>query len=327
MATHLNPYLNFRDNAREAMEFYQSVFGGELTLSTFGEFHASDDPAEVDKIMHGQLETPGGLVLMGADTPAAHGAGDAEQHLGVRERPGPRRSCRATGTSWPRAARSCSRSRRLRGAPRSACSPTSSASPGWSTPPAPDAPCRRHRAPLTCRRDVPAAPRPHPADRRLGHRLGPRPLRPLEPRARVRGHRRGAGRRPEAGARPDVPQPGRRRGHVRDAARAVGAGRGRPGADGRLDPHRHQRHVAPVRLGHADVHGGVRGEPAGRRRDRRPARADRAVRRARDRGPARLARGPGPADRGRAPRGHRAACRARARPTGCSPPRPPGRAR
>ena len=71
MATHLNPYLSFRDTARDAMEFYQSVFGGELTLSTFGEFHASDDPAEVDKIMHGQLETPGGLVLMGADTPAS----------------------------------------------------------------------------------------------------------------------------------------------------------------------------------------------------------------------------------------------------------------
>jgi PhnB protein len=69
VATHLNPYLSFRDSARTAMEFYQSVFGGELTLSTFGEFHASEDPAEADKIMHGQLTSPGGLVLMGADTP------------------------------------------------------------------------------------------------------------------------------------------------------------------------------------------------------------------------------------------------------------------
>ena len=25
MATHLNPYLHFRDNARDAMEFYRSV--------------------------------------------------------------------------------------------------------------------------------------------------------------------------------------------------------------------------------------------------------------------------------------------------------------
>lgn len=69
MPTRLNPYLSFRDNAREAMEFYQSVFGGELTVSTFGEFGASEDPAEKDKVMHSQLESPGGLVLMGSDTP------------------------------------------------------------------------------------------------------------------------------------------------------------------------------------------------------------------------------------------------------------------
>ena len=69
MPTRLNPYLNFRDNAREEMEFYQSVFGGELTVSTFGEFGVSDDPAEKDKVMHAQLESPNGLVLMGADLP------------------------------------------------------------------------------------------------------------------------------------------------------------------------------------------------------------------------------------------------------------------
>lgn len=69
MATQLNPYLSFRDNAKQAMDFYHSVFGGELTVSTFRDFHASDDPAEQDKIMHGQLTGRTGLVLMGADTP------------------------------------------------------------------------------------------------------------------------------------------------------------------------------------------------------------------------------------------------------------------
>lgn len=69
MATKLNPYLSFRDNARDAMDFYKSVFGGELTQSTFGEFHASQDPAEQDKIMHSMLETSNGLVLMASDTP------------------------------------------------------------------------------------------------------------------------------------------------------------------------------------------------------------------------------------------------------------------
>jgi PhnB protein len=69
MSTQLNPYLSFRDNAREAMEFYQSVFGGELTFSTFGEFQASDDLAEQEKVMHSLLSTDGGLVLMASDTP------------------------------------------------------------------------------------------------------------------------------------------------------------------------------------------------------------------------------------------------------------------
>ena len=69
MTTRLNPYLGFRDTARPAMEFYRSVFGGELTMSTFAEFEASDDPAEQDKIMHAMLTTEDGLVLMGADTP------------------------------------------------------------------------------------------------------------------------------------------------------------------------------------------------------------------------------------------------------------------
>ena len=67
----LNPYLNFRDHARQAMEFYHSVFGGQLTMNTFAEFQASEDPAEQDRIMHSMLETDDGLVLMGADTPSS----------------------------------------------------------------------------------------------------------------------------------------------------------------------------------------------------------------------------------------------------------------
>ncbi|WP_157155956.1 MULTISPECIES: VOC family protein [unclassified Diaminobutyricimonas] len=69
MATQLNAYLNFRDNTKEVMTFYQSVFGGELDTSTFGEYQASEDPSEQDKIMHAQLTTDNGLVLMAADTP------------------------------------------------------------------------------------------------------------------------------------------------------------------------------------------------------------------------------------------------------------------
>lgn len=68
MASRLNPYISFAGNARQAMEFYKRVFGGTLTLSTYGEFGAQESP-DADKIMHGMLETDGGFTLMGADTP------------------------------------------------------------------------------------------------------------------------------------------------------------------------------------------------------------------------------------------------------------------
>ncbi|MCR1160056.1 MULTISPECIES: VOC family protein [Micrococcaceae] len=69
MTTRLNPYISFRDNARDAITFYESVFGGELNISTFGDMPGSQDPAEADKVMHAMLVTPGGLTLMAADTP------------------------------------------------------------------------------------------------------------------------------------------------------------------------------------------------------------------------------------------------------------------
>jgi PhnB protein len=68
MTSRLNPYITFRDNARQAMELYRSVFGGDLTLNTFGQYGDPDAP-EADKIMHSTLETDRGCTLMGADTP------------------------------------------------------------------------------------------------------------------------------------------------------------------------------------------------------------------------------------------------------------------
>jgi PhnB protein len=68
VTSRLNPYISFGGNAREAMEFYKGVLGGDLRLNTFGEYGQPDAP-EADKIMHGQLETDAGFTLMGADTP------------------------------------------------------------------------------------------------------------------------------------------------------------------------------------------------------------------------------------------------------------------
>ena len=68
MASRLNPYLSFNGNARQAMEFYKEVFGGEMTLSTFGDFGSTDTP-DADKVMHAQLQTSDGYTIMGADVP------------------------------------------------------------------------------------------------------------------------------------------------------------------------------------------------------------------------------------------------------------------
>ncbi|WP_399892761.1 VOC family protein [Streptomyces sp. BBFR51] len=68
MTSRLNPYLSFDGDARQAMEFYEQVFGGTLALNTFGSA-GMPDSAYTDKIMHGMLETPSGFTLMGADTP------------------------------------------------------------------------------------------------------------------------------------------------------------------------------------------------------------------------------------------------------------------
>lgn len=70
MAVKLNPYLTFRDGAREAMTFYRSVFGGELVVTTFGEAGAVQDPGDTDLVLHSQLEGEHGVVLMASDLPA-----------------------------------------------------------------------------------------------------------------------------------------------------------------------------------------------------------------------------------------------------------------
>jgi PhnB protein len=77
MASKLNPYLNFDGDAKQAMEFYESVFGGTLVLNTYGSMGDPNAP-DANKIMHGMLETSSGFTLMGADLPPdmPHNPGD-----------------------------------------------------------------------------------------------------------------------------------------------------------------------------------------------------------------------------------------------------------
>lgn len=69
MATRLNPYLNFRTEAREALEFYHAALGGKLEIATFADFGMGDDPAFADLVMHGAVVGEHDLTIFASDTP------------------------------------------------------------------------------------------------------------------------------------------------------------------------------------------------------------------------------------------------------------------
>lgn len=68
MQSKLNPYISFEGNTREAMEFYQSVFGGDLTLTTFAEMGGAPEGIDPNKIMHAILVATNGITIMAADS-------------------------------------------------------------------------------------------------------------------------------------------------------------------------------------------------------------------------------------------------------------------
>ena len=126
MASRLNPYLNFQGDAREAMEFYRDVFGGELNVMSFGDM--GGEPA--DGVMHAQLETPAGFTLMASDAPPGETVTPAVRSTSACPATTPTTS-RAGSASWPRTASSSTTSRSRCGVTPSACSSTGSASAGW----------------------------------------------------------------------------------------------------------------------------------------------------------------------------------------------------
>ncbi len=68
MLSKINPYISFEGNAREAMEFYKTVFGGKLDMSTFGEAGMTEHGVKPDQIMHASLVAENGITLMASDT-------------------------------------------------------------------------------------------------------------------------------------------------------------------------------------------------------------------------------------------------------------------
>ena len=100
MASKLNPYLQFKDNAREAMTYYQDVFGGDLVVNTFSEYGGDGDG-----VMHSQLEAPNGFTLMASDTPEGMPEPSPAATSRSASAATTTTTCAATGTSSPTAAR------------------------------------------------------------------------------------------------------------------------------------------------------------------------------------------------------------------------------
>lgn len=71
------PYLGFQGQCAEAFAAYAAIFGGTPTLMRFTDLPEADRPpldeAQRDWIMHGELVTPTGARLMGADMPVQFG--------------------------------------------------------------------------------------------------------------------------------------------------------------------------------------------------------------------------------------------------------------
>ena len=70
MAISTTTHLNFRGDARAALEFYRSVFGGRLTAIAYGDFGMPTELPDADKIVFGQVTSENGFRIMAYDVPA-----------------------------------------------------------------------------------------------------------------------------------------------------------------------------------------------------------------------------------------------------------------
>ena len=70
MTIQTTTHLNFRRQAREALAFYQSVFGGEILIATHSQAYPSFPADEADLVAWGQVESPDGFRIMAFDVPS-----------------------------------------------------------------------------------------------------------------------------------------------------------------------------------------------------------------------------------------------------------------
>ena len=78
-------HLNFRGDARAALEFYRSVFGGDLSIATYGDFGMPAEAPGASNVVFGQLESENGFRVMAYDIPGATGGSAATAGTTRRE--------------------------------------------------------------------------------------------------------------------------------------------------------------------------------------------------------------------------------------------------
>ncbi len=67
MSVTTTTHVNFRGQAREALEYYRSVFGGEISVASYADIHSAEDPAHADHVAFGRLDAPNGFTIMAYD--------------------------------------------------------------------------------------------------------------------------------------------------------------------------------------------------------------------------------------------------------------------
>jgi PhnB protein len=67
MSIETTTHINFDGQAREALDFWASAFGGTVTAATYGQMGASQDPAWADRVVFGQVTTEAGFRIMAFD--------------------------------------------------------------------------------------------------------------------------------------------------------------------------------------------------------------------------------------------------------------------
>lgn len=144
MSVTTTTHVNFRGQAREALDFYQSVFGGEISIATHADIHAVEEPAQADNVAFGRVDAPNGFTIMAYDVQPSKGYDPGENPFYItRREPRATRSNRSGTRSPTRRPRSSSRSPPPPSLPSTACSPTATASPGSSAPTPPGKPTDR----------------------------------------------------------------------------------------------------------------------------------------------------------------------------------------